>query len=955
MTLGDGIRRNIKAVDPTERAMLRDAIIEMHHRYYPGDRDDMPPGGVSWWFKQDEIHQATHVHRGPEFLPWHREITNRFEELLREINPRLSLHYWDFAEDPTNISDGNLGDDNIGQLNLFDANFMGSAVAHPGDNADPDEFGEPGGDPPPQANVDAGDPWRAAQFYDPYAGQPGHPPFRGASDGDPRGTNNPNDLPKHMARTKPADQGAFSSHEEENKIVEDNLTFPTFRRALEGLHNRAHLYIAAVSPHIAFRDPLVFLLHSNVDRIFAKWQTDPLHPERLNETTVYGSESNLDVIVRELGESHVQNLTHLVEPWSTGIGEFHHIRPWEPTHENQGFPHDYHHISVVSPPSYDTNHNTFRIDEVENPFNAATNRHQVIFSDVPEEETTWRAAVIRVYTVEDTTFRVKPGTEPGAPFGIAVGVVTAAHDAHPHLSHAHGAHENTSVGDDMMSPSTPPHLFQDVRIWFQYSAGAVGTAPHIDGPVNTTIICGQTDEEFEFELRANTFRRPTVAVQMVLDQSGSLAWPAGTSGLTRLEVLKDAANLFATVIPPNNGLGIVRFDQDAYPPNDPTFGGMAITKITSDADRDAAHNAINAHGAHGNTSVGDGLIMGHNQIIALPAGSYDQTALLLLTDGAENEPASISQAIGMGTVDSRLFAVGLGNELQVNTAALNSVSDTTGGNLLLSGVLGPSPDDFFRVKKSFLQILAAVTNSSIVRDATGYINVGTKITIPFELSEADINSRVILLTDFPVVNLSVETPDGQVIDEANAGEFGVTFKTNGNTKTSSFNLPIAFQDQNIQAGTWNAILEIDEALYEQTLSRLRDQDPGAAASFQGKGARYCLSAHSFSNLLITAAVTQSAYEPGSTLNLRATLNEYKLPVEKRARVRADLTYPDHAHGVLSLAEMQPGVFETAMVANMPGIYRFSVVAEGVTRKGAPFTREQILNAAVFHDIHDTPG
>jgi hypothetical protein len=89
--------------------------------------------------------------------------------------------------------------------------------------------------------------------------------------------------------------------------------------------------------------------------------------------------------------------------------------------------------------------------------------------------------------------------------------------------------------------------------------------------------------------------------------------------------------------------------------------------------------------------------------------------------------------------------------------------------------------------------------------------------------------------------------------------------------------------------------------------------------------------------------------------LRATLNEYKLPVEKRARVRADLTYPDHAHGVLSLAEMQPGVFETAMVANMPGIYRFSVVAEGVTRKGAPFTREQILNAAVFHDIHDTPG
>ena len=100
---------------------------------------------------------------------------------------------------------------------------------------------------------------------------------------------------------------------------------------------------------------------------------------------------------------------------------------------------------------------------------------------------------------------------------------------------------------------------------------------------------------------------------------------------------------------------------------------------------------------------------------------------------------------------------------------------------------------------------------------------------------------------------------------------------------------------------------------------------------------------------MTAAVTQDAYEPGSTLTLRATLNEYNLPVEKRARVRANLEYPDHTHGVLSLAEIQPGVFETAMVANMPGIYRFNVLAEGVTYQGVPFTREQVLNAAVFHD------
>lgn len=95
MTLGDGIRRNIASIEKSERVLLRDALIEMNRRFFPGSRTDPIPGHVSWWFKQDEIHQATHVHGGPEFLPWHRELVNRMEELLRQIEPRLSLHYWD--------------------------------------------------------------------------------------------------------------------------------------------------------------------------------------------------------------------------------------------------------------------------------------------------------------------------------------------------------------------------------------------------------------------------------------------------------------------------------------------------------------------------------------------------------------------------------------------------------------------------------------------------------------------------------------------------------------------------------------------------------------------------------------------------------------------------------------------------------------------------------------------
>src|SRR5437660_1835485 len=106
--------------------------------------------------------------------------------------------------------------------------------------------------------------------------------------------------------------------------------------------------------------------------------------------------------------------------------------------------------------------------------------------------------------------------------------------------------------------------------------------------------------------------------------------------------------------------------------------------------------------------------------------------------------------------------------------------------------------------------------------------------------------------------------------------------------------------------------------------------------------------HSFSNLRLDASISQNTYDPGAVFTLRAKLKEYNLPVEKRATVQSRIEFPDHTNHVLGLAEIQPGVFEAAMVAKIPGIYRFLTEAKGATFRGTPFTREQILNAAVFH-------
>ncbi|MDQ2880804.1 MAG: tyrosinase family protein [Actinomycetota bacterium] len=67
------------------------------------------------------------MHHGPGFLPWHRELRNRLEASLREVDPELSLQYWDWTTDPRE-SDNGAG----GTTNLFTPQFMGSAAGDAG-------------------------------------------------------------------------------------------------------------------------------------------------------------------------------------------------------------------------------------------------------------------------------------------------------------------------------------------------------------------------------------------------------------------------------------------------------------------------------------------------------------------------------------------------------------------------------------------------------------------------------------------------------------------------------------------------------------------------------------------------------------------------------------------------------------------------------------------------------
>jgi Common central domain of tyrosinase len=307
-------RRNAAKISEEERGWLRDAFVQLGARSYPD--------GVSIWFKQDQIHAATHVHafppyRGIAFLPWHREICNRLEASLREVDPRVSLHYWDWTTDPRASNNGAGG-----TTNLFTSSFMGSS----------------GG--------------RAGAPFNTFDNN-------GVLAASREQTGNPADPPQEITRdVTPAAMQSDATIVSTGNNQPEADQYPAMRGALESAHNTAHGIIGGTSgtlgdPHASFQDPFVFLLHSNVDRLLAKWQRTPGRDWRLDPNRVYGSEGTSDIVPG--ATVYDPGILTPLDPWAgnpNNSPQVTRIRPWAPP-DNQQVVKNSKHPSIVEPPLYD--------------------------------------------------------------------------------------------------------------------------------------------------------------------------------------------------------------------------------------------------------------------------------------------------------------------------------------------------------------------------------------------------------------------------------------------------------------------------------------------------------------------------------------------------------------------------------------------------------------------------
>jgi hypothetical protein len=847
-------RKNIYSLSPNELNDFREAVnllkangtydtfIERHHHAMM-HATPMPGEPNNPNFRNA-------AHRGPAFSPWHRQEVRDFELALQSVKPGVTLPYWDWAQDAA------LPDPTAAPL-WTDA-YIGGDGAGPNNRVPDGPFKD----------------WVALIETSTGALVPRSTPGIVRMLGrDPQGFPT---LPTQADVTNCLNEGVYDS------APWRTTSDPSFRNRLEGwlrrageppeprMHNRVHTWVGGdMQPGTSPNDPVFFLHHCNVDRLWAQWQAD-------NPGLPY---------VPASGGPPEHNATdpmlYLARPGVTPNSTL--------DHHAMGYMYD------TEPP-------------------VVTQETMVInFNDVPEGETTFRAARFRVNTCTSVTLEFVPGFGPNPPYSV------------------------TSLGSSVtVTPADGNPAM--ARLWVQFTGTTAG-APVPQGSVR--VRCVETGQTWDITITANTIDRPTVATMLVLDQSGSMDAPAGTGAL-RIEVLREAATRFVELIQPNNGLGVVRFDHDAYP-------GIPVNQIgagSGDPNRAAALTAVQNHNTNpmGLTSIGDGVELGQSTLA--PVTGYMQKAMIVFTDGHENSDKRVSQV--MGSVNDRVFAIGLGTAEQIQPNALNALVQGTGGFLLLTGHLTPSTSDYFRLTKYFLQILAGVTNQNIVVDPDGWIPPGQRFAIPFDLNEADIGSTIVLLTDLPAVDLTLETPDGDIIDPAvAAGNPAMSFSLGTNMSWYQLTLPVPIGPNAAHAGTWQAILEVDERDLRRALGKL-DNYPEIVRRAQAHGVQYSLAVHAYSNLRMEARLAHSSLQPGATLTLRAVLSEYGVPVAGRAEVRVELQRPDNTTATLTLAEVEEGIFEGATTAAMSGVYRFRVVASGRTFRGIAFQREQALTGAVWH-------
>ncbi len=237
-----GIRKNLSSLTAAEKQAFVTAVLQLKNHipsqlgltnryddYVQMHMDAMTLGGMG----------AMYAHRGPAFLPWHREYLRRFEADLQSIDPTVTVPYWDWTTDRTATGAPWTADLMGGTGRASDAQVVDGPFAFASGQWTVTVTMRSGGGPDLRRRL--------------------------ASIGLP--------LPTAAQVTSalgvtPYDNPPWSISSQ-----------PSFRNRIEGgygagqIHDRVHAWVGGNMNSMASpNDPVFWLHHSNIDRLWAQWQ-----------------------------------------------------------------------------------------------------------------------------------------------------------------------------------------------------------------------------------------------------------------------------------------------------------------------------------------------------------------------------------------------------------------------------------------------------------------------------------------------------------------------------------------------------------------------------------------------------------------------------------------------------------------------------------------------------------
>lgn len=95
------VRKNAKTLTSAEKRAFTDAVLAIKAKPSPWGSSLSTYDQFVAWHRDAFACDVMSAHMGPAFFPWHRQFLHMFEQQLQEIDPSVTLPYWDWAADNT--------------------------------------------------------------------------------------------------------------------------------------------------------------------------------------------------------------------------------------------------------------------------------------------------------------------------------------------------------------------------------------------------------------------------------------------------------------------------------------------------------------------------------------------------------------------------------------------------------------------------------------------------------------------------------------------------------------------------------------------------------------------------------------------------------------------------------------------------------------------------------------